>query len=81
MPMQKDVRVLVVDDADELRKTYAEGLRLLGYEVAQASNGQQALEKVKRLHKTITAARNQLQSLERQFEGIARQINELKNLP
>jgi DNA-binding NtrC family response regulator len=44
---QRDVRVLVVDDADELRKTYAEGLRLLGYEVAQASNGQQAVEKVR----------------------------------
>ena len=30
-----------------MRKTYADGLRLLGYEVLQASNGQAALEKVR----------------------------------
>jgi len=38
---------MVVDDGDELRKTYADGLHLLGYEVTQASNGQEAVDKVR----------------------------------
>jgi two-component system response regulator HydG len=45
--MQRDVHVLVVDDADELRKAYAQGLSILGYKVSQASNGAEALERLR----------------------------------
>jgi len=36
-----------VDDSDDLRKTYAQGLTLLGYGVNQARNGMEALDKVR----------------------------------
>ena len=45
--LDRDVKVLVVDDADDLRKTYAQGLTLLGYEVRQARSGLEALERVR----------------------------------
>src|SRR5688572_25913588 len=43
----REVRVLVVDDVDELRRTYMQGLSLLGYDVDQARSGQEATEKVR----------------------------------
>jgi len=43
----REVRVLVVDDVDELRRTYMQGLSLLGYDVDQARSGQEAIEKVR----------------------------------
>jgi len=46
-PMSSVFRVLVCDDTEELRKTYANGLKMLGYEVLQASNGSEAIEKVR----------------------------------
>ncbi|MCY3022514.1 MAG: sigma-54 dependent transcriptional regulator [Planctomycetota bacterium] len=47
MPAHRDAHVLVVDDADDLRKAYAQGLGLLGYKVSQASNGAHALERLR----------------------------------
>jgi len=44
---QLDAHVLVVDDADDLRKAYAQGLGLLGYKVSQACNGTEALERLR----------------------------------
>ena len=38
--------VLVVDDANDTRVIYAESLRFRGYRVDEASDGQEALEKV-----------------------------------
>ncbi|HYF50032.1 MAG TPA: sigma-54 dependent transcriptional regulator [Planctomycetota bacterium] len=46
-PLEHGFRVLVVDDADELRRTYAQGLSMLGYEVEQARNGHEALVRVR----------------------------------
>jgi len=43
----RDAHVLVVDDADELRKAYAQGLSLLGYRVSEASSGGEALERLR----------------------------------
>ncbi len=45
--MSSAMKVLVCDDTEELRKTYANGLKMLGYEVSQASNGAEAIEKVR----------------------------------
>lgn len=42
-------RVLVVDDEDEFREVVVEHLRTQGFEVAEASNGLEALLRVKRL--------------------------------
>jgi two-component system response regulator HydG len=50
---RRDLHVLVVDDAEELRKAYVRGLGLLGYEVSQASNGNDALEQLRQ--QTINA--------------------------
>lgn len=41
--------VLVVDDFDDNREMYAEYLRFKGYEVAEATNGQDAIEITRRL--------------------------------
>ncbi len=49
-PVSRDVRVLVVDDADDLRRTYVQGLELLGYAVDQARNGHEALERIHKEH-------------------------------
>lgn len=38
--------ILVVDDNDDVRDLYAEALAGAGYEVMQASNGQEALERI-----------------------------------
>jgi DNA-binding NtrC family response regulator len=45
--MEREFKVLVVDDTDELRLTYAQGLTMLGYAVGQARTGAEALEKVR----------------------------------
>ncbi|MGD0092728.1 MAG: response regulator, partial [Planctomycetota bacterium] len=45
--MPRDAHVLVVDDADELRKAYAQGLGLLGYKVSEAGSGTEALERLR----------------------------------
>jgi len=45
--VRASIAVLVCDDADELRKTYSQGLRMMGYEVFQASSGAQALELIR----------------------------------
>jgi two-component system, NtrC family, response regulator HydG len=45
--MERDFKVLVVDDTDELRHTYVQGLTMLGYAVGQARTGDEALEKVR----------------------------------
>ncbi|HEY3321177.1 MAG TPA: sigma-54 dependent transcriptional regulator [Planctomycetota bacterium] len=47
-------RVMVVDDAADLRKTYADGLKMLGYEVWQAGSGAEALQVVR--NQTVDAA-------------------------
>lgn len=44
--MEQSIRILVVDDADDLRHTYAQGLGLLGYQVEQARGGAEALARV-----------------------------------
>ena len=49
-PVSRDVRVLVVDDADDLRRTYVQGLEMLGYAVDQARNGHEALERIHKNH-------------------------------
>ena len=49
-PLSRDVRVLVVDDADDLRRTYVQGLELLGYAVTGARSGTEALERVRADH-------------------------------
>lgn len=41
------VRVLLVDDHDDVRVTLARALRRLGHEVAQASNGAEALRSLR----------------------------------
>lgn len=41
--------VLVVDDYEDAREMYAESLLVLGYRVAEASNGMEAVEKARAL--------------------------------
>jgi len=43
----RDAHVMVVDDADELRRAYAQGLSLLGYRVSEAASGGEALERLR----------------------------------
>ena len=46
-PLERDIRVLVVDDADELRKAYIQGLELMGYTTGQARNGAEAIDRIR----------------------------------
>jgi DNA-binding NtrC family response regulator len=46
-PLERDIRVLVVDDADELRRAYIQGLELMGYTAGQARNGTEALDRIR----------------------------------
>ena len=45
MPVVPEARVLVVDDEDSITDLVATALRYVGFEVAVASNGRQALER------------------------------------
>jgi two-component system response regulator HydG len=46
-PLERDIRVLVVDDADDLRKACIQGLELMGYATGQARSGAEAIELVR----------------------------------
>ncbi len=50
MVKNKAKKILFVDDEPLYAQSYGEGLKALGYEVELAKNGEEALEKIQKLH-------------------------------
>ena len=71
----KNVRILVVDDEENIRLLFKEELEEENYEVEVASNGYEALEKIKNTHFDLVVMDIKMPGM----DGI-QALNEIKNI-
>ena len=53
LPTDKNNMVMVVDDSDDIRELICTHLRMLGYDVVEASNGQEAVDIARATHPAL----------------------------